>query len=60
MAFAKHPGVREKVLDAYTVLELDHRVMLFFDRAIYHMARGFAAVPAAGKSKLDTNNRAKD
>jgi hypothetical protein len=36
-------GVWKGALDAYRVLELDYRIMLFFDKAIYHTARGFAS-----------------
>jgi ADP-ribose pyrophosphatase YjhB (NUDIX family) len=40
--FARGRGVWERPLDAYRVLELDRRLVLFFDRAMYHVARGFA------------------
>lgn len=41
--FALDQGVWERPIDAYRVLELDHRLMLFFDRAMYHTAKGFGA-----------------
>jgi ADP-ribose pyrophosphatase YjhB (NUDIX family) len=41
-ASARGHGVWERPLDAYRVLELDRRLVLFFDRAMYHAARGFA------------------
>jgi len=41
-ACARGRGVWERPLDAYRVLELDRRLVLFFDRAMYHVARGFA------------------
>jgi ADP-ribose pyrophosphatase YjhB (NUDIX family) len=41
-ASARGHGVWERPLDAYRVLELDRRLVLFFDRAMYHVARGFA------------------
>jgi 8-oxo-dGTP diphosphatase len=42
LTFAIEKGVWERAIDAYTVLELDRRIMLFFDKAIYHTACGFA------------------
>ncbi|MBN2507486.1 MAG: NUDIX hydrolase [Verrucomicrobia bacterium] len=32
-------------LDVYRVLELEHRVILFFDKAMYHTARGYTSAP---------------
>jgi 8-oxo-dGTP diphosphatase len=43
---AMQQGVWKGALDAYRVLELDHRIMRFFDEALYHTARGYhAATP---------------
>jgi 8-oxo-dGTP diphosphatase len=42
-AYARSHGVWERPLEAYRVLELDRRLVLFFDRAMYHVARGYAA-----------------
>ena len=38
--YARHQGVWQRPLDVYRVLELDRRLVLFFDRAMYHIARG--------------------
>ncbi len=40
-SFARGQGVWERPIDAYRVLELDRRLVLFFDRAMYHVARGY-------------------
>ncbi|MFH0974547.1 MAG: NUDIX domain-containing protein [Spirochaetota bacterium] len=42
VTFAIDKGVWERAIDAYTVLELDRRIILFFDKAIYYTAKGFA------------------
>jgi ADP-ribose pyrophosphatase YjhB (NUDIX family) len=42
LTFALNKGVWKSAIDAYTVLELDWRIILFFDKAIYYTARGFA------------------
>jgi len=39
--FALSQGLWSKPIDMYIVLELDRRMVLFFDRAGYHLARGF-------------------
>ncbi|MBD3236766.1 MAG: NUDIX domain-containing protein [Candidatus Eisenbacteria bacterium] len=39
---ARAGGVWAKPLEAYRVLELDRRILLFFDRAMVHLARGYA------------------
>lgn len=39
---ARDQGVHERPIDLYRVLELDRRLVLFFDRGIYHASRGFA------------------
>ncbi len=38
---ARRQGVWEKPIDVYRVLELNRRIVLFFDKAIYHTALGF-------------------
>jgi len=38
--FARERGVWERPIDVYRVLELDRRLVLFFDRAMFHMLRG--------------------
>jgi len=40
--FARDQGVWERPIDVYRVLELDRRLVLFFDRALFHAARGCA------------------
>jgi 8-oxo-dGTP diphosphatase len=40
--FTIDKGVWESAIDAYTVLELERRIILFFDKASYNTARGFA------------------
>ena len=42
-SFARNHGVWERPIDVYRVLELNRRIAAFFDKAIYHAARGFAA-----------------
>jgi len=39
--YARSCGIWERPLDVYRVLELDRRLVLFFDRAIYHVTRGY-------------------
>jgi len=39
--YARGEGVWEKPIDVYRVLELNRRIALFFDKAIYHTVRGF-------------------
>ena len=50
--YARDQGVWERPIDLYRGLELDRRLVLFFDRAIYHASRGYAedAALAAGGS----------
>lgn len=38
---ARGQGVWERPIDVYRVLELNRRVVLFFDKALYHTALGF-------------------
>jgi hypothetical protein len=40
-SFARRQGILERPIDVYRVLELDRRLVLFFDRAMYHTLRGF-------------------
>jgi hypothetical protein len=40
--FARSRGVWERPIDVYRVLELNRRIAVFFDKAMYHTARGFA------------------
>jgi 8-oxo-dGTP diphosphatase len=42
LTFANNKGVWERAIDAYTVFELDRRIIIFFDKATYYTARGFA------------------
>lgn len=42
LTYAVDHGVWERAIDAYTVFELDRRIILFFDKAMYYTARGFA------------------
>ena len=42
-AFAREHQVLASPLDVYRVMELSRRIVLFFDKALYHTARGFAA-----------------
>ncbi len=40
-AYVRDHGVWRRSIDAYRVLELDRRLVLFFDRAVFHAARGY-------------------
>lgn len=40
-AFAREHQVLASPLDVYRVMELSRRIVLFFDKALYHAARGF-------------------
>jgi ADP-ribose pyrophosphatase YjhB (NUDIX family) len=40
-------GAWERPIDMYRLLELNRRTAVFFDKALYHTARGFDADPAA-------------
>ena len=40
--FARSQGVWESPVDAYRVMELQSRFAVFFDRASYHLMRGFS------------------
>lgn len=42
-AFAREHQVLASPIDVYRVMELSRRIVLFFDKALYHTARGFAA-----------------
>jgi 8-oxo-dGTP diphosphatase len=53
--FARNLGVWETPLDVYRVLELSFLVNSFFDKAAYHVARGFAE--AAGQAGQDRGDR---
>lgn len=39
--FAREHGVWERPIDVYRVLELERRIVIFFDRAMYHATRGY-------------------
>ena len=41
--YARGQGMWERPIDVYRVLELNRRIALFFDRAIYHMTVAFEA-----------------
>jgi len=52
-AFARDPQELASPLDVYRVMELSRRMVLFFDKAVFHAARGFLREqngpgPAAG------------
>ena len=40
--WARDNGVWEKPIDVYRVLELNRRIVLFFDKALYQVAVGYA------------------
>jgi hypothetical protein len=44
---ARSQGVWERPLDTYRAMELQSRFAVFFDKAMYHSARGFAGEGAA-------------
>jgi ADP-ribose pyrophosphatase YjhB (NUDIX family) len=39
--FARRRGIWERPIDVYRVLELDRRLVLFFDRAVYQTIKGY-------------------
>jgi ADP-ribose pyrophosphatase YjhB (NUDIX family) len=45
--FAHSQSVWKRPIDVYRVLELNRRIVVFFDRATYHITRGFEAEDAA-------------
>jgi len=40
-SFAAKQLARNNAVNAYKILELDHRIISFFDRAVYYTSRGF-------------------
>jgi 8-oxo-dGTP diphosphatase len=44
-AHARSQGVWERPVDAYRVMELQSRFAVYFDKAVYHLSRGFAHRP---------------
>ncbi len=40
--YARSQGVWQRPVDAYRVMELQSRFAVFFDKAVYHLSRGFA------------------
>jgi ADP-ribose pyrophosphatase YjhB (NUDIX family) len=42
-AFAREHQVLASPMDVYRVMELSRRIVLFFDKALYHTARGYLA-----------------
>ncbi len=44
--FAHSHSVWKRPIDVYRVLELNRRIVIFFDKAMYHTTRGFEAEPA--------------
>ncbi len=40
-AYARSQGVWDRPVDAYRVMELQSRFAVYFDKAIYHLSRGF-------------------
>lgn len=45
-SYARSQGVWERPVDAYRVMELQSRFAVYFDKAVYHLSRGFADQPA--------------
>jgi len=45
--FAHDRGVWKRPIDAYRVLELNRRIVVFFDKAMYHAARGLEPTDSA-------------
>jgi 8-oxo-dGTP diphosphatase len=43
--YARSQGVWERPVDAYRVMELQSRFAVYFDKALYHLSRGFADSP---------------
>jgi 8-oxo-dGTP diphosphatase len=43
--YTRTHGVWERPIDVYRVLELNRRIVLFFDKAMYHTAVGFESAP---------------
>lgn len=39
--FALSRGMWDRAIDIYTIMELETRISLFFDRATYHVAKGY-------------------
>jgi len=46
--YARSQGVWDRPVDAYRVMELQSRFAVFFDKAVYHLSRGFEARPRTG------------
>lgn len=44
--FALSQGMWNRTIDIYTIMELERRISLFFDRATYHVAKGYETQPA--------------
>jgi 8-oxo-dGTP diphosphatase len=44
-SYARSQGVWERPVDAYRVMELQSRFAVYFDKAVYHLSRGFADHP---------------
>jgi len=40
--FARRQGVYERPIDVYRVLELNRRIVLYFDKTMYHAIKGYA------------------
>jgi len=43
--FARQHQVLASPIDVYRVMELSRRIVLFFDKALYHVTRGYGAAP---------------
>lgn len=39
--FARSQGMWDRAIDIYTIMEMERRISLFFDRATYHVAKGY-------------------
>ncbi len=48
--FALSQGMWNKTIDIYIALELERRMMLFFDKAAYYLSKGYEKVADKGKN----------
>ena len=51
--FALGQGMWQRIVDIYAALELDRRIVVFFDRATFHMVRGYVEAGPAFSSGKD-------
>jgi 8-oxo-dGTP diphosphatase len=52
--FALSQGMWQKTLDIYTALELDRRIVIFFDRAAFHLTLGYEDEKAPCSKNMGT------